>query len=446
MDGASGTIVLTPDSRLLTGDRGGVIFRVETSRWLRLNGSGAMIAKMIDGTRTCDQIIDELCTQHGLVRDIVAEWVTGFLSTLETKGYLGGGSGVPEPPDTRLDVLYLHVTGRCNFSCPYCYASAGPDGTDLDLDLCKTVIARAREIGAVKLAISGGEPLLRDDLESILEAARAAGLTTQLLTNGSLLTPGRAASLTPHCDLVQLSVDGPDDETNSRTRGTGAYQRIREAVSALHEIGYENLVGAVTPYALTDDEIGATLVMAEELKFKMLRFNQLIPAGQAAGLDAGRFTGSVQDLAAVAYGEYHRLQQERSKAGQPWELGLKVAGDPANEVVSMTRKLSCGVGISALSIACDGTVYPCAALHRPELALGNVHDEDLGAIHERSVSRHLRYVADELEGCRDCDVRHFCAGGCRAVTYALTGSMDGPSPNCGQLKDRIYDIFRRFTG
>jgi len=452
---------LADQARTVEGKNGAVIYRVDTSHWMKLNRSGSMVLGMVDGKRSVADIAEGICREHDFPQDIVNEWVTEFLSILSSKHYLEEDTGASEPAaaeaaagitpaqdEYRLDILYLHVTGRCNFSCPYCYASAGRETPDLDLNLCRRVIARAAEIGATKLAISGGEPMLRSDLCEIIRAGKEAGLTTQLLTNGSLLTTQeKALEITRYLDLFQVSVDGWNDETNSGTRGEGTYDRVRAALGLLKEIGFTRVAAAVTPYALDESDIDQVIRLAPEMGVRLLRFNQLIPSGRAAEMEPERFSGQhAIQLADAVYKHFYQFQEETAKDGGAFEFGVKVAGDPANTVMSKTCKLSCGVGISTLSIDCDGAVYPCSALHRPELIVGNVKDEDLGAIHARSVERHAPLVVDHLEECRDCDVRHFCGGGCRAIHFAKTGRLDVRSPHCEVLRDRILSVFRRTVG
>jgi len=450
-------------ARKIEGLKGVAIYRVDTAHWMKLNPSGGLILGLVDGRRSVEGIVQELRQRHGFAEDIIREWITGFFSTLVDKGYLEDAAGPPLPAvepaeDRRLDVLYLHVTGRCNFACPYCYASASRQAPDLDLEVSKRAIAQAAELGAKKLAISGGEPLLRDDLEDILRAGKEAGLMTQLLTNGTLLTRERALSVTPHLDMLQVSIDGWNEETNSPTRGKGTFEQIKKAMLLLRDIGYDRVTAAVTPFAIGEEDIQKFLRLALELEVKMVRFNKLIPAGRAKDLEPERFSGERDmRLADTVYTSYVRLQQEQKADSSPADqtaaaqatggtqpaFGVKVAGDPANEVMSMTPKAFCGVGVSTLSVACDGTVYPCAALHRPELALGRLMEESLADIHARSVERHCRLAIDREEECRNCDLRHYCGGGCRAVNYALDGRLDGKSPHCEALKRRIMDIFQR---
>jgi radical SAM protein with 4Fe4S-binding SPASM domain len=442
---------LTGLARKIDGAGGAVVYRVDTSHWMRLNPSAGLILGLVDGRRDVESIVQELCRQHGFPEGIIREWVTGLFATLTEKGYLEDVAADPvravDPgDDKRLDVLYLHVTGRCNFACPYCYASAGRQAPDLDLDLAKTLAARAAELGAKKLAISGGEPLLRGDLEEILQAGKAAGLMTQLLTNGVLLDRERALSVTAHLDMVQVSIDGWNEETNQATRGAGAFDKIRAGLINLRDIGYDRVTAAVTAFTLPEDDIENMIRTASEFGAKVVRFNKLIPSGRASDLDPERYSGERDmRLADAVYAAYTRVQKERTPAeiAAGPNFVVRVAGDPVNEIMSMTRKAFCGVGVSTLSVACDGTVFPCAALHRPELALGNARDEDLGAIQARSAERHVRLSVDHEPQCRGCDVRHYCGGGCRAVNYALTGQLGGRSPHCEVLKRRIDGLLTR---
>ncbi|MCL6450015.1 MAG: SPASM domain-containing protein [Acetobacteraceae bacterium] len=114
---------------------------------------------------------------------------------------------------------------------------------------------------------------------------------------------------------------------------------------------------------------------------------------------------------------------------------LGVLPDNAQTTASATNASP----LSGANRSLHGTVYPCAALHRSELALGNIGREPLAAIHERSRKTYGRLTIDDQEDCRDCDFRHFCAGGCRAITYAATGRFESRAPNCQAIQDRIIN-------
>ena len=109
----------------------------------------------------------------------------------------------------RYRVVQIHPTLRCNLRCLHCYSSSGPDiTTRLDPDVACTAVRDASGCGYEVLAVSGGEPLLYDGLNALLNAARESEMGTTVTTNGTMLTPRRLRDLHGRLDLLAISVDG----------------------------------------------------------------------------------------------------------------------------------------------------------------------------------------------------------------------------------------------
>jgi PqqA peptide cyclase len=116
-------------------------------------------------------------------------------------------------PVPRPYTLIAELTYRCALHCPYCsnplqYAS---DTRELLTDDWLRVFGQAEGIGVVQLHLTGGEPLARKDLETLVAGARKLDLYTNLITSGVPLTRDRLAALkAAGLDAVQLSVQGVD--------------------------------------------------------------------------------------------------------------------------------------------------------------------------------------------------------------------------------------------
>ena len=107
--------------------------------------------------------------------------------------------------------------------------------------------------------------------------------------------------------------------------------------------------------------------------------------------------------------------------------------------LNLTVKRNCGAGYRGVSIAADGTVYPCHMLHRPELAMGNVFDGTLAEALESEVSARCRALdAANFEGCATCRYERICGGGCRARSLFASGSLESPDSYCAMTLE-FYD-------
>ncbi len=138
-------------------------------------------------------------------------------------------------------VVAWNLTRRCNLRCTHCYISAGPwetSGDELDSDECRRIVDQIVALNpAPMLILSGGEPLLRDDLPAIAEYAAGRGATVVVGTNGTMLTDERVAELMEAgVTGVAVSVDSLRPEYHDRfRRGTDALAATSEAVERLRE-------------------------------------------------------------------------------------------------------------------------------------------------------------------------------------------------------------------
>lgn len=125
--------------------------------------------------------------------------------------------------------LLAEVTYRCPLHCVFCYNPVDFAQTERADELSTAdwlrVLREARQLGAVQCGFSGGEPLVRDDLEELIAEAHRLGYYTNLLTSGVGLTKERAASLKAvGLDHVQLSFQDSTRELNDFLSHTKTFQ------------------------------------------------------------------------------------------------------------------------------------------------------------------------------------------------------------------------------
>jgi MoaA/NifB/PqqE/SkfB family radical SAM enzyme len=129
-----------------------------------------------------------------------------------------------------------NVTFRCNSRCVYCdYWKSDPP--ELNTENALRVIDRMAESGISMLAISGGEPLLRNDLVPLLKRARDSGVVTTLNTSGLIIKEQLAFELAKYVDALTISIDGPP-EIHDKQRGiSGAFERSLRALALYKSAG-----------------------------------------------------------------------------------------------------------------------------------------------------------------------------------------------------------------
>ncbi len=140
------------------------------------------------------------------------------------------------PASIRL--VQIQPTLRCNLRCLHCYSESGPQRhEELQLSSLKDFLIEARQLGYSYVGISGGEPLLWQNLEEFLDFAKSSGFSTSLSTNGTMLTRERAEKLRDLVGVVAVSVDGPPEDHGIIRGSHTAFPLMQTGLSALRDAG-----------------------------------------------------------------------------------------------------------------------------------------------------------------------------------------------------------------
>ena len=137
----------------------------------------------------------------------------------------------------------LSITQKCNLHCDYCSVSAAPDvETDGELSLrdYKKLFKELDDLHVLRVAISGGEPLIRADFFDILEEACKYDYATVINTNGTLVTDEVASKLTNYqFDRICVTLDGSCAEIHDYHRGRGTYTKVLQGIRFYKSIIYQ---------------------------------------------------------------------------------------------------------------------------------------------------------------------------------------------------------------
>src|SRR5262249_46239592 len=163
--------------------------------------------------------------------------------------------------------LLAELTYRCPLHCPYCSnpLNLADYREELTLEEWTRVLAEARDLGVMQLHLSGGEPLQRRDLVSIVAHARKLGFYTNLITSALGLTPALAERLkAAGLDHVQISIQAADPEAADRIAGTPSHDRKIAAPRLVKALGFPLTLNVVL-HRDNIDQLAALLALAEEL-------------------------------------------------------------------------------------------------------------------------------------------------------------------------------------
>ncbi|WP_455351400.1 pyrroloquinoline quinone biosynthesis protein PqqE [Streptomyces sp. SYSU K217416] len=326
--------------------------------------------------------------------------------------------------------LLAELTHACPLHCPYCSnpLELTRRSRELTTDQWTDLMRQAGEFGVVHTHLSGGEPLLRPDLEQIVAAAEGAGIYTQLVTSGTGLDEARLTALAgAGLRSVQLSVQHADPGSSDRIAGRASFAAKERAAALVRDRGLP---------------LGLNVVLHRE---NLDAIDAIVELGLSWGVDRielanTQFYGwGLLNRAALLPG---RDQLARARdAVERWRErlspGLDLVWVVPDYFDGVAKPCMGGWGAVSLTVAPDGTVLPCpAAASLPDLDPPNIRDHPLAWIWDHSTTftryRGTGWMADP---CRTCARRDEDFGGCRCQAYALTGDAARTDPACAQSPD-----------
>jgi heme b synthase len=333
-------------------------------------------------------------------------------------------------------MIAWELTRSCNLNCLHCRAAAeqGPYEGELATKECFQFIDAVAAFAKPVLILTGGEPLLRQDIFDIASYGTRQGLRIVMAVNGTLVSAEKAhAAKQSGIQRVSISLDGASAEAHDRFRGvSGAFAAAMEGIGHLKEAGVAFQINTtVTKRNL--GEIEDILQMATEVSAAALHIFLLVPTGRGRELGHEGVTpeeyeqtlawfaeqdGKVAiQLKATCAPQYYRIVHQQGKAKD-----RKGNGD---DLHAFSR--GCLGGVSFCFVSHRGHVQPCGYL---EAIGGNIREKPFPEIWEKAeVFQHLRDVRALKGKCGRCEYRLVC-GGCRARAYALHGDYLAEEPLC----------------
>jgi PqqA peptide cyclase len=330
----------------------------------------------------------------------------------------------PSRPGPPLWLLF-ELTYRCPLHCVFCYNPTDFTrmGTELVTEDWIRVLREARALGAVQLGLSGGEPLVRDDLELIVAEAHALGFYTNLITSGVGLTEARLQALKRGgLDHIQLSFQDSTREMNDFLSSTRTFDLKAKVARLIKKYDYPMVLNVVL-HRLNIDHIEQILQMAEQLDADYVELANTQYYGWAAR-NRDRLLPSREQLQRAEAA----TQRFRDRVGQRMRVFFVVPD------YFETRPKPCmnGLGSVFLTITPDGTALPChAARMLPGIDFPNARDFTIASIwYDSPGFNHFRGDSWMKEPCRSCPEKAKDFGGCRCQAYLLTGDAANADPVC----------------
>lgn len=361
------------------------------------NGGAVVIANQMNGSwmKVSKEVFDAIdCVVKAGGREQIEfedqedeEYIDSVLEFLEyTKAV-----STEERISVQNKTVSIETTHRCNLHCVHCCIDA--DNTQKSRELgtaeMKELLQKCAAWNPRSIMLSGGEPLLRKDFDELFCYLRSIYQGKIIVsTNGTLVTEKKARLLAENADQIDLSVDGVDEETTSKVRGPGVFDKVIRAIKRLQGNGFTNL--------------SLSMATADRNEYLEDRFDQLCEKLQVRPVK--------RKFSPVGRGE-----ESRELFSEKTEKESYVPESFKKEDFKETFGVcSCSAGKRELFISYDGTVYPCPSFICGECDMGNV--KEAGSLNELIANANLdirEYLKERLrvfagERCENCKVRLFC--------------------------------------
>ncbi len=303
--------------------------------------------------------------------------VSSFLPPVPSRAFLQHLAATPQPDQRFTQQLkaqrsapismFLEVTGRCDCSCVHCSARDRRSQGELSLQAWTHIIAKLQQMGVSIFGLTGGEPLLRDDLERIIQAIDDRSVS-YVFTNGRHVTGERARSLADSGLFgLGVSLDSPTAEEHDARRGApGSHACALQAMEHAARAGLHVMAQCVVmPGDLDETRLEAICRLARDHGAREVRLLEPIPSGALRAAHAESSFLTPEDRQRLIAFQH----QANRQTDMPRVTSFAWTESP--------QQYGCGAGTQHSYIACNGDLYPCDFV---PMAFGNVLQEDISQL------------------------------------------------------------------
>lgn len=326
------------------------------------------------------------------------------------------------------------ITPHCNLRCVYCFpnvnsAEAQASLSPLTSDNIYNIANQIIQAKVFQVTISGGEALSYKNLWNVISMLNKENIKVLVITNGTTINNNNISNLLKYEIIVGVSLDGPNEEINSKTRGIGVFDRTINGIKKLKRAGVPvGVLVTLTRYNFP--------VLYEHIKF----VNSL-----------GIFNIIIQDLRPFGTViDYDNLRLTVFQEEELYDTIVKIKKNFPEIYINLSelfffpghkykekkcgKIMQCPAGDNLAYIDFRGDIYPCTSL--PTMKLGNLLTEgDITSLWRSSeMIKRLRALKEksilDIPGCMKCSLNEYCEGGCRGDALFYNGDLYGYPSRC----------------
>lgn len=299
----------------------------------------------------------------------------------------------------------LALTYRCNNSCGHCYVARDSSKIDeYDIDNIKRIIDKLWEIGIPHIALTGGEPTMRDDLLEIIDYGQSKGPVMGIITNGRKFNDKEFVqeAIRKGLDYAQITLESHNKEIHDKMVGVkGAFEETVEAIKNFEEEDIFFMTNT-TLCQHNIDSIEETIKFLHELNVKTFACNGIIYAGKGKEFEdaipedqLSKTLMRIDYLARKLGMRFIWYSPTQYCVLNPIELGL--------------GPKRCSAANISIAIEPNGDVLPCQSYFE---TVGNILEDGWDDIWHSPLFEKIRNHEFIEPKCNDCELLQVCGGGC----------------------------------
>ncbi len=324
----------------------------------------------------------------------------------------------------QLEEIDFQITNECPLQCRHCCCSSSPKaGTIWTKNLAFDLLNQAVELGCKEVHLTGGEPLIRSDVFSIIDYAKSIGLYVQLQSSGAIIDTDIIAQLKRlNLDLFMISLDGYQ-QNHDFYRGTGSFKKTLQRLKLLVEMGIPVRVNSIITKRNMDD-LSSLIDLTASLGVQAHSFFYFSPIGRGSTIAA-------EWLPPMLYRKVvSELRNHVITKGTADRMAVFIQdgfGDSQNDLHNTV--LCRAQRRTFLVILANGSVLPCTWFINTEKTLGNVRIQTLAEIW-KNFTEGRSFFSTDPEECSSCNVFFKCRGGCQAASLMKYKKLPRKDPRC----------------
>ena len=352
--------------------------------WLVLSDEELFVFKQFQ----CGKSIEEVLSNNN------EKIVLSVLTQIEAKKFEH-----PQIRENNIRNIYIYLTNNCNLRCRHCYMYSGDRHIqELSLEDWKKIILDFKISGGYGITFTGGEVVLYQGFQELIQYTHDLGIKVTILSNGILWTEDMIDFFSLYIEEIQISIDGYDRDSYYAVRQFDGFEKAIATIKAFYQRGVRVCM-AVTPlYEKMDDFVIGFEKFGKQFLIDYPNVNIKINMELLDGRNVKseneknkKYKKSLKRLTEILYPDYYK---------QNFILNFS----------NKTLQKNCGFG--EISIAANGDIYWCNRIFELNKA-ANITDISFSELFDKSNYIQTITDVDHSAICSKCDIKYICGGGCR---------------------------------